>query len=115
MKSAVLAGSLLAAVGVTAGAMGAHALKDRIRPELYEKAVFYHLVHAVGMVLAGTAGQGRAHRAAAWLFGVGIVCFSGSLYVLALDGPRWMGMVAPVGGLSLIGGWVALAAGAARS
>lgn len=115
MKFAVLAGSLLAFVGVAAGALGAHALKDRIQPDLYEKAVLYHLIHAVAMVLAGTAGQGRAHRAAACLFGAGVVLFSGSLYVLALDGPRWMGMVAPVGGLALMAGWVALAAGSVRA
>jgi uncharacterized membrane protein YgdD (TMEM256/DUF423 family) len=113
MNVPVAVGALLASLGVAAGALGAHALKGSVDPVLYDTAVFYHLIHAVGMVAAGLAGRGRAQAAAAWLFGVGIVGFSGSLYVLSAAGPRWFGMAAPLGGASMIAGWLALALGAA--
>ena len=118
MKDAIVAGAILAALAVAAGAMGAHGLKDRIRPELYEKAVFYHLIHAVALVLLGVLAReqaGAAFRISEGCFVGGIVLFSGSLYILALHGPKWFGAVAPIGGTALIVGWIAMAVGAWRS
>lgn len=103
-----VAGAILGAMGVIAGAFGAHGLKGRVDAELYETAVFYHLVHAVAIVVAAR------HRAAAWLFAAGIVIFSGSLYALSAGAPTWLGMVAPIGGTALIAGWIALAVEARR-
>ena len=81
----------------------------------WETAVRYQLVHAAALlVTAGWAGgprQAAALRAArSWT--AGTVLFSGSLYILALGGPRWMGPVTPLGGLCLIAGWIFVAAGA---
>jgi uncharacterized membrane protein YgdD (TMEM256/DUF423 family) len=113
-------GAVLGFFGVLAGAFGAHALKARLSPvllQVFETAVRYQLVHALALVVAALAlerGGSRPLAAACVLFVAGTVCFSGSLYALALTGvPAW-GMVTPVGGVCLLGGWVALAAGLAR-
>jgi uncharacterized membrane protein YgdD (TMEM256/DUF423 family) len=98
-------------------------LKDRLDPysmTVYEKAVFYHFLHALGILLVallgrtgaiGAAGQARV----AWLLLVGIALFSGSLYVLAVTGVRALGAVTPLGGLAFIAGWLLLAYEALRS
>ena len=108
MKGAIVAGSVFAALGVAAGAFGAHGLKGRVDPDLWHTAVFYHLIHAVAMVAMRS-------RATAWWFGAGIVLFSGSLYGLALHAPSAFGMVTPVGGVAFIAGWIAAAIGARRA
>jgi uncharacterized membrane protein YgdD (TMEM256/DUF423 family) len=107
--------ALLMAAGVAEGAFGAHALRDRLTPDMlavYQTGVSYHLVHGLGALLAAliaqTSGSRRA-RIAGWLFVAGTVVFSGSLYVLALSGIRWLGAITPVGGVSWIAGWVLLA------
>ena len=109
------ASALLGAIGVGLGAFGAHALKARLQSagteSAWDTAVQYHLLHAVVLLaiglwsrfsptLAGTLAIGG------WLFFVGIVLFSGSLYCLALGGPRWLGPVTPLGGTALIVGWL---------
>ena len=109
------AGALLGFVGVAAGAFGAHALRGRIDPgalAIFDTAARYHLVHAVALFAvawARTRWPGRAVDIAGWLFIAGIVLFSGSLYLLALSGTSALGIVTPVGGLCLLGGWLALA------
>lgn len=108
------------ALGVATGALGSHTLRDRLGPEglaTWETAVRYHLIHAVGLVFVALLLDRRPSRlvsAIGWLFLAGIVLFSGSLYVLALDGPGWVGPVTPVGGVCLIAGWVALAGAGLR-
>jgi len=108
-------GAVAAALGMVAGAFGAHALKGRVEPELlavFETGVRYHLVHALGLLSAGwatTRWPGRAAKTAGWLFLLGILLFSGSLYGLALTGVRILGAVTPVGGAAFIGGWLLLA------
>jgi uncharacterized membrane protein YgdD (TMEM256/DUF423 family) len=115
-----IAGALLAFVAVAAGAFGAHALKSRLAAEqlaVFETAVRYHLVHAVALFAvawASTQWPGAAARVAGWLFIVGIVVFSGSLYLLVLTGERSFGALTPVGGLSLLAGWLALGWSAVR-
>jgi uncharacterized membrane protein YgdD (TMEM256/DUF423 family) len=113
-------GAISAGISVAAGAFGAHALKARLSPELlavFETGARYEMYHALGLVAAAWATS-RAPAAAAWagwLFVVGTVLFSGSLYALALSGVRALGAVTPFGGVAFIAGWVALAAAAIRA
>ena len=111
-------GALLAFIGVALGAFGAHALKERLGVEgsaTWETAVLYHLVHSLALVLVSVhPGRGPAPRAwsvARIAFFIGVLAFSGSLYALALDGPRWLGPVTPLGGAAFLVGWLALALG----
>jgi uncharacterized membrane protein YgdD (TMEM256/DUF423 family) len=102
--------SILLALAVAIGAFGAHGLKGKIDDysmTIYERAVFYHFVHALGLLIASILP--RKSSAAPWLFTAGILLFSGSLYLLAVTGVRTLGMVTPFGGVSFIAAWVALA------
>lgn len=97
-------------LAVAFGAFGAHALRDRIAPELltvYQTGAAYHLAHAVALL--AVALFGRATRQSVTLtagsFVAGIVLFSGSLYLMALTGERRLGMVTPFGGVSFLIGW----------
>jgi len=109
----IVSAALLGGAGVALGAFGAHALRARLEPEqlsAWNTGVDYHLLHAVVLLALGLFSEatGRPVAAAAALFTAGILLFSGSLYVLTLGGPRWLGPVTPLGGLCLIGGWIAL-------
>ena len=96
------------AVGL--GAFGAHALKDTLAAhamtDVWNKAVLYHFVHALALLVLALLPP--PSRWAAWLFLAGIVLFSGSLYLLALTNTRWLGAVTPLGGLCFLAGWLAL-------
>jgi uncharacterized membrane protein YgdD (TMEM256/DUF423 family) len=105
------------AVAVMLGAFGAHGLKDRLDTYsmgIWEKAVFYHFVHALGLLIVplmaktGWLAAGESTRVCI-LLAAGIVLFSGSLYVLALTGVRALGAVTPFGGLCFIAAWALLA------
>jgi len=112
-----LAGSVSALIAVAAGAFGAHALRQRLAPDLlavFETGVRYQMYHALGLLaVAFAAGRWSAPQIswAGWLFLAGIVVFSGSLYVLSLTGMRWLGAVTPLGGLCFLAGWICLAWG----
>ena len=97
-------------LGVALGAFGAHLLHAHLvalqMTDVWEKAVFYHLIHAV--VLLFLAGRPVFPRLVWWLFLAGIVLFSGSLYLLAFTGIRWLGAITPLGGLCLLAGWLIL-------
>jgi uncharacterized membrane protein YgdD (TMEM256/DUF423 family) len=116
-------GSLLLALAVGLGAFGAHGLKNRLDAYsmgVYEKAVLYHFLHALGILLVALLGRTGAISAggqarAAWLLFVGILLFSGSLYVLAVSGIRALGAITPLGGLAFIASWLVLAYEALRS
>jgi uncharacterized membrane protein YgdD (TMEM256/DUF423 family) len=111
------AGALLAAGSVVIGAFGAHSLKARISADLlgvFETGARYHMYHALALFAAAWAycrHPGFLIEVAGWLFIAGIALFSGSLYILALTGARWLGAVTPLGGLSFIAGWLALLVG----
>ena len=110
----IVLSSALGATGVALGAFGAHALETRLDAEhleVWSTAVEYHLIHALSLFALAAWGNatGRGIQPAAALFALGIVFFSDSLYGLALGAPRWLGPITPVGGLCLIGGWIALA------
>jgi uncharacterized membrane protein YgdD (TMEM256/DUF423 family) len=108
-------GALSGFIGVALGAFGAHALKIRLDPDLlatFEVGVRYQMYHAFALLAVGwaqTRWPGRMLNASGWLFVAGTVIFSGSLYALCLSGMRWLGAVAPVGGIALMAGWLCLA------
>lgn len=112
----LLLGALLALAAVLLGAFGAHGLKSRLSPDLllvWQTGVQYHFFHALGLVLLGLAffhlPDSSTLRVSAWLMTAGIVLFSGSLYVLALTGQKWLGAVAPLGGTAFLLAWGAFA------
>jgi uncharacterized membrane protein YgdD (TMEM256/DUF423 family) len=113
--------AIMLALAVSIGAFGAHGLQGRLDPystSIYEKGVFYHFIHALGMlavpllVRAGLISK-SAGAWAGWLLLAGIVLFSGSLYVLAITGVRTLGAITPFGGVSFIAAWVTIAVCAA--
>jgi uncharacterized membrane protein YgdD (TMEM256/DUF423 family) len=101
---------------VALGAFGAHGLRDSLTPQalaLWRTAVDYQMFHSLALLalaLTPPASAAKAVGIAGWLFGIGVVLFCGSLYLLAWSGRGWLGAVAPVGGLALLVGWAALAA-----
>lgn len=113
--------AILGGLGVALGAFGAHALSERLTPSLlqtYETAVRYHFYHALALVAVvyaiGRWPQSNLPVAAGWLFVLGVLIFSGSLYLLAFTGIRWLGAITPIGGVALIAGWACLAVAAWR-
>ncbi|MBC8345057.1 MAG: DUF423 domain-containing protein [Candidatus Marinimicrobia bacterium] len=103
------------ALAVVLGAFGAHGLKSRVSPEdlvIFETGVRYHSIHALGLIFLGIMGfhyQAEVIQIPAVLLSVGILIFSGSLYILVLSGIRWMGAITPLGGVAFIAGWLLLA------
>lgn len=104
-------GCIVAAVGVAAGAFGAHMLKTILEPPMlaaYDTGTRYQMYHAFGMIVAGitarTFGDPRLVTAG-WIFAVGMVMFCGSLYGIALAEIKWFGPITPLGGLTFIIGW----------
>ena len=118
--SAIAALLLLLAVGL--GAFGAHGLKEHISAYslgIWEKAVFYHFIHALGLLIVtvmSKVGMLTEHSAArvGQLLILGVVLFSGSLYLLAVSGVTSLGAVTPLGGLCFIAAWLVLAIQLAR-
>ena len=110
-----LLGAIFGGLAVAAGAFGAHGLRERLAPEMlavFETGARYQMYHAIALLAvawAVTRWPGGHANAAGWLFVAGIVVFSGSLYVLAISGVRWLGAVTPLGGLCFLAGWAALA------
>lgn len=110
-----IAGSLSAFLAVALGAFAAHGLKSRLSPEMFnifEVGVRYHIYHALALLAvawASTRWPGGSVTAAGWLFLIGTVIFSGSLYLLSVTGLRWLGAITPVGGLAFLLGWLLLA------
>ena len=80
---------------------------------IYQTGVQYHMIHALALLaLAALAERVRFTAAVGWLFIFGVVVFSGSLYLLAITGDRWLGAITPLGGLCFLAGWGMLAFGA---
>ena len=101
---------------VALGAFGAHGLKNLLAQNgtgaIWEKAVFYHFIHAVMLFLI--AGRKPFLAGAWWCFLAGIVIFSGSLYLLAVTNASWLGAITPIGGVSLLAGWIWLVCSAGK-
>lgn len=117
----LIAGALSAFIAVSMGAFGAHGLSRKLSPEdldIFEVGARYQMYHALGMVLVGIAMERwpRGELAVGgWCFLIGTVIFSGSLYVLTLSGLRWLGAIAPIGGVAFLLGWLSLAWAAWRT
>jgi uncharacterized membrane protein YgdD (TMEM256/DUF423 family) len=114
-RTFVFLGALSGAIGVGAGAFGAHALRERLEPrmlEVFETGARYQMYHAIALIaVAWVASRwpGSLSTAAGWLFIAGTVLFSGSLYALALSNVRILGAVTPLGGVCFMAGWVCIA------
>jgi uncharacterized membrane protein YgdD (TMEM256/DUF423 family) len=109
--------SLSGMLAVMMGAFGAHALKSRLDDHalrIFETAVQYHFHHSFALLAVGVIALSQPQtillKTSGWLFVIGILVFSGSLYLLSLTGVRWLGAITPLGGLAFIGGWACLAA-----
>ncbi len=107
-STALRVAALLGLLAVLLGAFGAHGLKDLLERNgtsaIWEKAVFYHFIHAVMLFVLA---QRPSLQVGPWLsFLLGIVIFSGSLYLLAVTNVRLLGAITPLGGLSFIVGWL---------
>lgn len=119
-RTLLLVGAVAGFIGVGVGAFGAHGLRGRLSPEMlivFETGVRYQMYHALAiMVTAVALGfiDDRLLRVGGWLFTLGIVLFSGSLYAIALTGITALGMITPLGGLALLAGWALLIVAALR-
>lgn len=109
--------SLSGMFAVILGAFGAHALKNRLddyAQGVFQTAVQYHFYHSLALLAVGVIALSQPQtallRSSGWLFIIGILVFSGSLYLLSITGARWLGAVTPLGGLAFITGWACLAA-----
>ncbi|MCU0783227.1 MAG: DUF423 domain-containing protein [Verrucomicrobia bacterium] len=114
---AVRFAALMGFLAVALGAFGAHGLKEILTRHdtvaIWEKAVFYHFIHTLMLFLLA---QRQPVQTGPWFcFFMGIVIFSGSLYLLAVINTRWLGAITPIGGVSLIVGWAWLFVGAGRN
>jgi uncharacterized membrane protein YgdD (TMEM256/DUF423 family) len=116
-KTILLAASVFLAMAVIIGAFGAHGLKSHLSAEslqTYKTGVEYHFYHALGILMIGVLAVYMPHVYLKWsaiLLSAGIILFSGSLYVLAITGIKWLGAITPLGGLSFIAGWIILFVG----
>ena len=114
-KFFILAGSITGALGVALGAFGAHALKNFLeasgRLDTYETAVKYMFYHALALILVGILSKEfpvATLNNAGWAFLIGIVIFSGSLFLLCATGIKILGAITPIGGVAMIAGWLLL-------
>lgn len=120
-RTFILLAAVFGFLGVALGAFGVHALRPTLeasgRVDTYETAAQYQLYHALALLGAAWAAErwpGRLTRASGWLFALGILLFSGSLYILAIGNVRFMGAVAPLGGTAFLAGWAFLGLAAWR-
>jgi uncharacterized membrane protein YgdD (TMEM256/DUF423 family) len=121
-RTFLLIAAVFGFLGVMLGAFGAHALKNRLSPEMmaiFETGVRYQMYHVLALLVVAAAighiGNARLLTMAGWSFIAGIVIFSGSLYALALTSTGILGAITPIGGLAFLVGWACLAFFAAAS
>ena len=108
---------VLGFLAVAFGAFGAHALKDRLTPEslaIFQTGVQYQMAHALALLGLAALSDRIQFPAVGRLFVTGVIIFSGSLYLLALTGDRWLGAITPFGGLCFLAGWALIAVGAMK-
>ena len=107
----LIIGSIMAALGIALGAFGSHGLRqilDPVQLDWWHTAVQYQMWHALGLIGLGSSRMERLTLPVS-LLTVGTLIFSGTLYLLALTGLHWLGMITPIGGLLMIAGWLSLA------
>ena len=114
----IITGAVSAALSVALGAFAAHALKFRLPQEalaVFQTGVQYQFYHSLGLILVGILSQlykgSPLLPAAGLLMAVGILLFSGSLYVISTTGIRTLGIITPIGGMAFIVAWLMLAIG----
>ena len=114
-RTVLMLAALLGALAVMLGAFAAHGLREQLSPrllEVFRTGVDYQFWHVLALLAVGLLQQREARfgfSLSAGAFLAGILLFSGSLYVLALSGTHWLGMITPVGGVAFIVGWLSLA------
>ncbi|MDH4206512.1 MAG: DUF423 domain-containing protein [Desulfobacteraceae bacterium] len=115
-KLFLVLGSINAATAVTMGAFGAHSLKTKISEDMlsvFQTAVQYHFYHSLGLLIVGLLTiyfkPEKYLKIAGWMMFIGIILFSGSLYILSTTNTRWLGMITPFGGIAFIISWVYIA------
>ncbi|MBO6494787.1 MAG: DUF423 domain-containing protein [Roseivirga sp.] len=121
-KLIIILAGIFGALAVGLGAFGAHGLEATLtangRLDTYETAVKYQFYHTLALLLTGILLMNINHDYfiwASWSFIIGMVIFSGSLYILSLTNVTWLGAITPIGGLALIVGWVFLILGASKA
>ncbi len=121
-KIFVILGAVNAFLAVGLGAFGAHGLRAKLTPDLlavYKTGVEYHFYHALGLLAVGLIAQHLPQvglvRASGWTMLVGILIFSGTLYLLSITGVRWLGAITPIGGTAFLISWGMLVWAVARS
>lgn len=117
----IFIGCISMALSVGLGAFGAHGLEKRLTEhylKIYQTGVQYQMIHSIGIIFVGILGGklplSGLIQASGWCFIVGIILFSGSLYVLSITGISKLGMITPFGGLAFIIGWILLGVGMLR-
>lgn len=117
----VVIGAIVAGLAVAFGAFGAHSLKETLTEhylEIFETGVRYQMYHGLGILLVALLSDRLpSARLALWsarLLLIGVIVFSGSLYILALSGTDWLGAITPIGGVAFLAGWACLALAARR-
>ena len=111
-KTGILLGSFLAFMTVVLGAFGAHALKEQLSAygqSVYDKAIFYQMFHSLAILFVSILQYSISDldlSICIWLFFLGIILFSGSLYILALTNIKWLGAITPIGGMLFIVSWL---------
>ncbi len=120
-KLFIFMGSIIMALSVAIGAFGAHGLEGRLTERMmknFQTGVQYHMIHGIGLLVVGLVAlkltSSSMLNGAGWSFLIGIILFSGSLYVMALTGVTKLGAITPIGGLAFIIGWVLLAVAVMR-
>ncbi|GAB7057826.1 DUF423 domain-containing protein [Paenibacillus sp. YK5] len=118
----VAIGSICALLSVALGAFGAHGLKEVLTPNMlanYQTGVQYQMMHSLGLIAIGLCASilpaGGHLRRAGWFMLIGIILFSGSLYVLSITGITALGAITPIGGIAFLLGWLFLALAAWKS
>lgn len=121
MKTFIIAGAINAFLAVALGAFGAHGLADKLEPkylEIWKTGVTYEMFHALGLlaagILLGKAAASALFSWSGWFMLIGIILFSGSLYVLSLTKVSVIGFITPFGGVAFLVGWALMAIGAAK-
>ena len=111
-RNTMLIGAILGGLAVALGAFAAHGLKARLSPgalHTFETGARYQMYHALALLALGCGAielrRSRWANLATWSWTIGVILFSGSLYALSTFGPRWLGMITPIGGVLLILGW----------
>ncbi|RXJ02760.1 DUF423 domain-containing protein [Anaerobacillus alkaliphilus] len=122
LKLFLMIGSINMLIAVGLGAFGAHGLQGKLTErmlEIYQTGVHYHMIHAIAILIIAVVADRLGNPAmltwAGWAMFIGIIFFSGSLYILSISGIKILGAITPIGGLFFMIGWVLLALAAFRA